>query len=105
MSSDATFGHDGLNLPELLDLSILESSAQVSERFSQIANALLNKYLLCVEHGGIITDFRLLEIEFYFFMEGVHEDPFCHGHVDQTRSAQWYAKPYLARRSVILLKK
>ena len=78
-----------MELAGLLDLSTLDNAQQIPERFCEIAKTLLHNYRLCVEHEETCTTFQLLEIEFYLFMEKVHEDPFCHSHTDQSRSAQW----------------
>ncbi|KAF8525557.1 hypothetical protein BU17DRAFT_41760 [Hysterangium stoloniferum] len=90
MTSDSPLSQFRSPLPDLLDVSIVKNHAELSGRFSAIAEALLLEYHLRIEYEGTVTDFEILEIEFYLYLPDVHEDPFCHGHDDQTASAQWY---------------
>ncbi|KAF8575330.1 hypothetical protein K439DRAFT_1277856, partial [Ramaria rubella] len=75
---------------ELLDASKLINHSQISTRFSEITQAIIYNHYLRVDHEGTSTDFEILEIEFYLYMDEVHSDPFCHAHDDQRISAQWY---------------
>ena len=79
-------------MEELLDVSNLHNHFQISRRFLEIGESILSSHCLRVEYEGTSTDFEILEIEFYLRKEGLHEDPFCHAHHDQRRSAQWYTK-------------
>jgi hypothetical protein len=36
------------------------------------------------------TDLQIMEMEFYLISPDVHEDPFCHGSMEQVRSGCWY---------------
>ncbi|EKM60155.1 uncharacterized protein PHACADRAFT_206334 [Phanerochaete carnosa HHB-10118-sp] len=74
----------------LLDLSSLTEHADLSVRFMDIAEILLNGVLLRLTANSATTDFEILELEFYLFKSGCHEDPFTHGTEEQRQSGKWY---------------
>jgi hypothetical protein len=78
-------------LAQLLDFSApsLENISAISDRFDQVANDLLHGYILVVRCGGVETEFRILELEFYLQKHGCHEDPFTHGSEEQEISGRW----------------
>ncbi|GJJ14512.1 hypothetical protein Clacol_008776 [Clathrus columnatus] len=89
------------SLSDALDFSNIKTSSGINERFSELAESLLLHHNLCIEYidnydhddarsSTEIFEFQLLEIEFYLYSPNVHEDPFCHGHVNQTKAGQWY---------------
>lgn len=51
-----------------------KSTAEVEEGFSKASKLLLLDYKLVAGN----TDFEILELEFYFYREGVHSDPYSH---------------------------
>lgn len=61
--------------PETIDRSI-----------DDIAERLLKDFKLQVNESF----YRLIDIEFYYFAEGVHEDIYAHQHQAQLESAKWY---------------
>ncbi|KZT29538.1 hypothetical protein NEOLEDRAFT_1154003 [Neolentinus lepideus HHB14362 ss-1] len=86
--------HDAPETPEdllrLLDLSSLTSEVDISARFRDIAKALLLEYRICLRCGEVATEFDVLELEFYLYKPGCHEDPFTHGADEQKHSGNWY---------------
>lgn len=89
-------------LVELLDVSNLHDHSQLSRRFLEIAELILSSHRLRIEYEGMSTEFEILEIEFYLHKEGLHEDPFCHAHQDQMRSAQWYANDLTSSQALLI---
>lgn len=102
-------------LKSLLDLSQLTAADDIAARFDAIARFLLDRVVLRLrvpaadddgnndtgdddehdEHGETITDYEILELEFYLFKSGAHEDPFTHGTEEQRQSGQWCVPPVL----------
>ena len=82
-------------LKDLLDLSCLTAQEDIRARFSAIAEVLLNDVVLRLESrgsdAGTSTDYEILELEFYLYKSGCHEDPFTHGTEEQRDSGKWYA--------------
>lgn len=91
-------------LKTLLDLSALNEPEQISTRFDAIAEVLLNRISLRIsvpnsDHSDcagqdkstahIVTDYAILEVEFYLYKAGCHEDPFTHGTEEQRISGRW----------------
>ena len=78
----------------LLDFTPLTSHAAIAGRFDAIAEALLHRFRLRMAHpddAGTLgyTDYEVLELEFYLYMPGLHEDPFTHGSEEQKVSGNW----------------
>ncbi|KAG7091768.1 hypothetical protein E1B28_008170 [Marasmius oreades] len=86
------------DLLTLLDLTSASSETDIHERFEEIAEYLLSRrfQLVIRRHGLLEPDceeeicYELLEIEFYLWKSGCHEDPFTHGSEEQRISGQWY---------------
>lgn len=88
-----------VDLSQLLSLDGLRTPEEVDARFEIIANALFNDYRLKIHRvpkdGSSETKhskdtyFQVMEMEFYLIMPGIHEDPFCHGSVEQEQSGIW----------------
>lgn len=79
MSTDFNFVQK-INACRFNDLVSLE------KHFDRVADMILNKVLLKVDK----CLFRFTEIEFYFFREGLHEDPYIHKDDLQLMTGQWY---------------
>lgn len=67
------------------DLNKNQNQNTYGERFSRLANELINKYVLCVNK----TNFRISEIEFYLHTDD-HLDIYTHRDIDQKTPCQWY---------------
>ncbi|KAL1944364.1 hypothetical protein VTO73DRAFT_3549 [Trametes versicolor] len=78
------------DLPELLDFSALESQQDISARFELLASELLHNYRLEVTHEKKIEHLEILELEFYLYKSGSHEDPFTHASAEQSQAGRWY---------------
>ena len=76
---------------QLLDFSALDNISAISDRFDQVANALLHNHMLVVRCGEMETEFRILELEFYLQKHKCHEDPFTHGSEEQKIRGRWCA--------------
>lgn len=87
LDADASAKLDAL--AALLDLSSLESHADIELRFGQIARALIHDHILVITiEDGSRTEYDLLEVEFYLRKPG-HDDPFAHGAYEQQVSGKW----------------
>jgi hypothetical protein len=94
-----TKGDPLIDLSQLLSLGGLTTPEEVDARFETIANALFNDYRLKIhrvpkDDSGETrqskdTYLQVMEMEFYLIMPGVHEDPFCHGSIEQEQSGIW----------------
>ncbi|KAJ8461862.1 hypothetical protein ONZ51_g11269 [Trametes cubensis] len=80
---------DTPGLRELLDFSGLDSARAVSERFERIAAELLHNHRIEIGRGGKAEQLELLEVEFYLYKSGAHEDPFTHASPEQAQSGRW----------------
>ncbi|KAH9884942.1 hypothetical protein C8Q73DRAFT_660459 [Cubamyces lactineus] len=81
---------DTSDLRELLDFSGLDSPRTISERFKRIAAELLHNHRIEIGRGGKAEQLELLEVEFYLYKSGAHEDPFTHASPEQSQSGRWY---------------
>ena len=79
-------------LKGLLDLSSLTKHTDFSARFADIAEVLLNHVILHLNAEGKPTNFQILELEFYLFKSGCHEDPFTHGSDERRQSGKWFVR-------------
>ncbi|KAF9254841.1 hypothetical protein L218DRAFT_885423 [Marasmius fiardii PR-910] len=80
-------------LLSFLDLTSVSSEKEIHERFERIAECLLSGsfHLVIARHDPPEeVSYELLEIEFYLWKSGCHEDPFTHGSEEQRVSGQWY---------------
>ncbi len=73
----------------LLDFTDLDTQSAISARFSEIAENLLQHYRIEITTSSTVEQLELLEIEFYLYKPGCHEDPFTHGSVEQCQAGQW----------------
>ncbi|RPD67522.1 hypothetical protein L227DRAFT_582749 [Lentinus tigrinus ALCF2SS1-6] len=80
---------DDLLLP-LLDFTHLDTQSAISTRFSQIADVLLHQYRIQITTYSVVEQLELLEIEFYLYKYGCHEDPFTHASPEQSQAGRWY---------------
>ncbi|CDW73217.1 UNKNOWN [Stylonychia lemnae] len=69
------------------ELSDMKSIDDFDKLFCQIADLLLNQYVLTINK---IYKYRISEIEFYFNENNVHQDTFTHGDDLQKQMGQWY---------------
>lgn len=77
-------------LQELLDFSALSKDLELNSRFKQIATSLLYDYrLVLTSRKHLVYEFEILELEFYLYKSGCHEDPFTHGSEEQKQSGRW----------------
>ncbi|KAI0684964.1 hypothetical protein BC835DRAFT_1386837 [Cytidiella melzeri] len=102
LAQACTSDGDIRRLLRLLDFTTQNTSADILSQFSAIAEILLHQVHLRVtsagsqnastrrEVDGTTTDYELLEIEFYLWKAGSHEDPFTHGSEEQQHSGNWY---------------
>ena len=81
----------GADLPELLDFSQLDSRKAIDDRFCQLAYNLLHHYRLEIRTETKSEQLALLEIEFYLYKSGCHEDTFTHASTEQGQSGRWCA--------------
>ena len=85
-------GDDTLGLTEALDLTVLNSSQEISGRFDELARSLMSSHVIHLHTPGSPSEaieYEILELEFYLHKPGCHVDPFTHRAAEQTRSGQW----------------
>ncbi len=73
-------------LSEYLTSEELITPQQIHNRFTVVAEKLLNNYTLVINH----KTFRLTEIEFYYYHPEIHPDPFVHRDILQKKMGIWY---------------
>ncbi|KAI0737800.1 hypothetical protein C8Q80DRAFT_305021 [Daedaleopsis nitida] len=78
------------HLQELLDFSQLNTPDWTSYRFCQIAYSLLHHHRIEISTHTRTERLEILDIEFYLFKSGCHEDPYTHRSYEQSRSGLWY---------------
>jgi hypothetical protein len=61
-------------------------NSKPEKHFKHLANFLFDEVSLVAGR----TSYRFTELEFYFFEESEHEDPYVHRHVLQKKSGTWY---------------
>ncbi|SRR6266576_1814024 len=85
------------DLQDLLDVSDLQGASddELDARFQYIAKVILCDYELVVGSSSGECRYSVLELEFYLWIPGSHEDPFTHGSEGQRIPAQWCARPSL----------
>lgn len=86
-------------LKSLIDLTGLTEQKDIEARFDLISVQLLNHVVLRLNapqpsHNDTapdmgVTVFEILELEFYLYKSGCHEDPFTHGAEEQRQSGRW----------------
>lgn len=62
------------------------SSETIDQSIDDIAQELFRNFKLQVNESF----YRLIDIEFYYYAEGLHEDIYAHQHQAQLESAKWY---------------
>ena len=77
------------DLKELLDLSQLDSMSAIEARFGQIAFELTHNYRIEVKGAKGVDQLEVLEVEFYLYKTGCHEDPFTHASPEQGERGRW----------------
>ena len=77
------------HLSDLLDLSRLVSLAELDARFRLIAQELLHGHFIEIRTASEKEHYEILELEFYLYKEGIHEDPFTHASNEQSESGRW----------------
>lgn len=65
------------------------STETIKASFDSVADLLFNKYLIQVNTAF----FRLIDIEFYYFCESLHNDVYAHKHQLQGENGRWYIHP------------
>ncbi|KAI0832918.1 hypothetical protein BC628DRAFT_1309312 [Trametes gibbosa] len=81
------------HMPELsglLDFSALATPQEIVARFELLAAELLHNHRIEVARGETRELLELLELEFYLYKAGVHEDPFTHASAEQSELGRWY---------------
>lgn len=75
----------------LLDLSSLQTEAEIETRLDQISTALMYNFRMAVRREGVegLIEFDIIEAEFYLQIGEIHEDPFTHGSEEQRFSGRW----------------
>ncbi|KAI0737805.1 hypothetical protein C8Q80DRAFT_1358597 [Daedaleopsis nitida] len=81
---------DTAALPELLDFRELSTADDIALRFKLIASELIHRHRIEIRTASLTEQLEILEIEFYLFKAGCHEDPYTHSSVEQRRAGQWY---------------
>ncbi|KIK66690.1 hypothetical protein GYMLUDRAFT_55396 [Collybiopsis luxurians FD-317 M1] len=72
----------------LLDFSDQDN---IETRANKIAEQIIHSLVLVLKSKSeIVAVFEVLELEFYLWQVGVHEDPFTHRAVEQAESGKWY---------------
>ncbi len=61
----------------------------VEGRFNQIASELLHNYRIEVRSAKGTEQLEVLEVEFYLYKTGCHEDPFTHASPEQSQRGRW----------------
>lgn len=80
---------DGSLLPAML---LTDSTTGFQSRFNEIASMLLRNYRLSIVTGDKTKAcYEFMEVEFYLYQPGCHEDPFTHRSHEQQTAGQWYA--------------
>ena len=69
----------------LLNSNEYKNCKNYDEKFSKLANTLLNKTVLLIKN----TCFRLREIEIYLYTDD-HNDNYTHKSIEQADPCQWY---------------
>jgi hypothetical protein len=98
----------GITLAQLLSFEGLKTSEEIATRFHIIAQELFANYKIRIQPGDKqlnsnppaaalggtkeqppCVELQLMEMEFYLISPDVHEDPYCHGSIEQTHSGCW----------------
>ncbi len=74
------------HLEKYLKANLLTDFSQIQVQFDKTADFILKNCLIEVDD----TEYQITEIEFYYYREWVHEDPFVHKHENQLEMGVWY---------------
>jgi hypothetical protein len=107
---------DDIELAQLLSFEELKTPEEIATRFHVIARELFTNYRIRIQSGDKnlkqdstaaapvgskeqvpYTELQLMEIEFYLINPNVHEDPYCHGSMEQMYSGHWSVPASLGR--------
>jgi hypothetical protein len=80
-------------LNELKKIHRLESHKKIEAQFNEVANKILNEYILIVKNEGKKSKYRITEIEFYYNDEcdkNEHPDPYTHYHEKNYREWRFH---------------
>lgn len=85
-------------LSRLLDLTQLIDHGEIQQRFDEVAELLLQGFHLRITRSSqdattSSVEYEILELEFYLWKTGYHEDPFTHRSDEQRRSGNWCVTP------------
>ena len=75
-----------LNINQSLNAGNINNLDELEQHFNKAANMLLNNAILHIDG----SKYRLTEIEFYFYKQAFHEDPYIHRHQLQLLAGTWY---------------
>ncbi|KAF5376185.1 hypothetical protein D9757_009303 [Collybiopsis confluens] len=90
-SPDATPPSPAQSLTAFSSLLNFAGEENLEARFDEIAEQLFQHLVISVKEGSAtVAVFEILELEFYFWNIGVHEDPFTHRAAEQAHSGNWY---------------
>jgi hypothetical protein len=73
-------------LQKYLNTDLLSSFSRIQTQFDVTADFILKNCVISVDDKV----YRITEIEFYYYREGIHEDPFVHKHENQLEMGVWY---------------
>jgi hypothetical protein len=105
-----------IGLAQLLSVEELKTPEEIARRFHVIAHEIFTNYRIRIHPRGknlkqepvaaalvgpkgqlAYTELQLMEIEFYLISPNVHEDPYCHGSMEQMYSGRWSVPASLGR--------
>jgi len=73
-------------LEENLNTNLLTDFSLIQKQFDKTAKFMLRNCLIEVDD----LKYRITEIEFYYYREDGHKDPFVHKHINQKEMGVWY---------------
>ncbi|HUX95056.1 MAG TPA: hypothetical protein VMV47_04925 [Bacteroidales bacterium] len=73
-------------LNQIVNTSSFKDQESLEAHFDKVAQLILNRTILRIDKNTC----RFTEIEFYFYDEAYHKDPFIHKHDLQKLPGQWY---------------
>ena len=80
------------DLLDLLDLSELSTTRDLDSRFCRLAHELFHNHRIEIRtQSGSQEQLQILELEFYLYKTGCHEDPFTHVSNEQAQCGRWCA--------------
>ncbi|MCK4654590.1 MAG: hypothetical protein KAU01_09090 [Candidatus Cloacimonetes bacterium] len=67
-----------------------KTTKEIGKAFDTVAEEILNKCILVINNKEKEISYRITEIEFYYYDECKHPDPYVHRDCRQRLNAQWY---------------